>query len=76
MKATIYFARSVTDAVDIEVKDLNELKELAKDRTKLHKEIDRQDKNFEEVNGEVLCVEYYVQELDKTFTEDELTEEV
>jgi len=73
MKVIVHLERNVSDAVEIEVKDLDELKELAKDTDKLHQEIDRQDQTWEEVCGEVLYATYEVEELGKTFTEKELT---
>lgn len=73
MKARMFMERNVTDAVDIEVVDMNHLKELARDHTKLWDLIASQDAKTEEVVGEVLETKFEVDGIE--YTEDQLTME-
>ena len=58
MKASVYFERNVNEQVDIEVKDLNHLKELTKDSDALWNLISEQGAQIIENCGEMLDVKY------------------
>lgn len=58
MRVSVLMERAVTDAVEIEVESLEQLKDIMEDSSLLHQLIDEQNERWEGVVGECLDVRF------------------